>query len=177
MKKIGLMSDTHGFVDPKIYEYFKEVDEIWHAGDVGGLNVIEELEAFKPVRGVYGNIDDHQVRAAWPKNQHFTLAGVSVVMTHIGGKPYKYSKDTLSALQGKSPQLFVCGHSHICLVQFDKKLNALWMNPGACGFKGFHKTKTILRFELDAGNIQNMELIELGPRVKPDPLIPDTLFE
>lgn len=177
MKKIGLMSDTHGFVDPKIFEYFKDVDEIWHAGDVGGLEVIEVLEKFKPVRGVYGNIDDHKVRAAWPKNQVFELEGMKIVMTHIGGKPYKYSKDTVAALEGQGANVFVCGHSHICLVQFDKKIQALWMNPGACGYKGFHKTKTILRFEISNKNIQNMELIELGPRVKPEALIPDQLFE
>lgn len=165
MKRIGLMSDTHGYVDPAIFKYFEAVDEIWHAGDVGSMEVIEKLEAFKPVRGVFGNIDDHEVRAAWPKFNRFECEGLDVLITHIGGRPYKYSKDAYIEFQKKTPDVFVCGHSHILLVQFDKNINAMWLNPGACGYKGFHKVKTILRFEIDNGEIKNMEAIELGRRV------------
>lgn len=165
MTRIGLMSDTHGYVDPKIYEYFKDVDEIWHAGDVGSLEVIDALEKFKPVRGVYGNIDDQTIRLVWPKVNQFEVEGMSVLMTHIAGKPYKYTQDALIEIKKYKPQIFVCGHSHILLVQFDKNIQSLWLNPGACGFKGFHKVKTLLRFEIDKGAIHNMEAIEIGPRV------------
>ena len=177
MKKIGLMSDTHGYLDPKIYDYFKNVDEIWHAGDVGDVKVIEDLEKFKPVRGIYGNIDGHEVRSAWPKYQRFACEGMNVLMTHIGGKPYKYSKDAYDELLEVRPNIFVCGHSHILLVQFDQKMQTLWLNPGACGYKGFHKVKTLLRFEIDGKEIKNMEAIEIGPRVAPDNVISDNLFE
>lgn len=168
MKKIGLMSDTHGWIDPKIYEYFADVDEIWHAGDVGEISVIDDLEAFKPVRGVYGNIDDHEIRATWPKVNQFECEGMSVLMTHIAGKPYRYNKDAYALIEKYQPQIFVCGHSHILLVQFDKKINSLWLNPGACGYKGFHQVKTILRFAIDKGNVKDMEVIELGPKRKTD---------
>lgn len=171
------MSDTHGNVDPKVFEYFKDVDEIWHAGDVGEIDVIDELEAFKPVKGVYGNIDGTEVRSAWPKYQRFMCEDMEVLMTHIGGRPYKYTKDSQPEFDKKTPNIFVCGHSHILLVQFDKKIQALWLNPGACGYKGFHKTKTLLRFEIHGKDIKNMEAIELGPRVKPVPIISDDLFE
>lgn len=160
------MSDTHGYVDPKIYTYFKDVDEIWHAGDVGSMAVIEELEAFKPVRGVYGNIDDHIIRATWPKVNAFECEGMKVLMTHIAGKPYRYNKDAHDAIQEHKPQIFVCGHSHILLVQFDKNINSLWLNPGACGYKGFHKVKTLLRFSIDNGQVKDMEVIEIGPKTK-----------
>lgn len=164
MIRIGLMSDTHGYLDPKIYEYFKDVDEIWHAGDVGDLAVIEELEAFKPVRGVYGNIDDHIVRNTWPKVDVFEREGMKVLMTHIAGKPYRYNQSAHAEIQKHKPNIFVCGHSHILLVQFDKNINSLWLNPGACGYKGFHKVKTILRFAIDKGAVKDMEVIELGPK-------------
>ena len=181
MRRIGLMSDTHGDIDPKIYTYFKDVDEIWHAGDVGDLKVITDLEKFKPTKGVYGNIDGHEVKSAWPKYQRFFCEEMDVLMTHIGGKPYSYSKDAFQEIQKKSPNIFVCGHSHILLVQFDKKIQSLWLNPGACGFKGFHKVKTLLRFEVHGKEIKNMEAIEMGPRVKKESglqgLISDDLFE
>lgn len=164
MKKIGLMSDTHGYIDPKIYDYFKDVDEIWHAGDVGDISVVDDLEGFKPVRGVYGNIDDHVIRTAWPKVNTFECEGAKVVITHIAGKPYRYVKEAKGVIDIEQPTVFVCGHSHILLVQYDKNINALWLNPGACGYKGFHKVKTILRFEIDQGKVQNMEAIELGPK-------------
>lgn len=168
MKRIGLMSDTHGWIDPKIYTYFKDVDEIWHAGDVGDEDVITALEKFKPVRGVYGNIDDHKVRTIWPKVNSFECESMRVVITHIAGRPYKYNKDAYAAIKTHKPNVFVCGHSHILLVQFDKNINSLWLNPGACGYKGFHKVKTILRFEIVDGTVKNMEAIELGPKAKTD---------
>jgi len=164
MKKIGLLSDTHSFLDPKIFHYFKDVDEIWHAGDIGDYLVIEDLKKFKPLRVVYGNIDDQFMRTEFKEVLRFTLEGVNVLMTHIGGKPTNYSKIAIKELSSVVPNLFICGHSHILLVKMDPKYNMLFMNPGACGNKGFHKVKTILRFELDQGKIQNLEAIELGNR-------------
>lgn len=165
MKRIGVLSDTHGYVDEKIFNYFKDVDEIWHAGDVGSVEVIEKLEKFKPVRGVYGNIDDTTVRKIWPKHNRFMCEEMEVLISHIAGKPYKYSSEVYDELSKKTANIFVCGHSHILLVQFDKNLNCLWLNPGACGYKGFHKVKTLLRFEVHGKEIKNMEAIELGPRI------------
>lgn len=165
MTRIGLLSDTHSFLDPKIYEYFKDVDEIWHAGDVGSIEVLDELRKFKPVRGVYGNIDDHVIRTELPEFNRFTIEKVTVLMTHIAGKPGKYSKPALEELQKEAPKLFICGHSHILLVKNDPLFNMLWMNPGACGFKGFHQVKTLLRFSIDGDRIQDLEAIEIGKRV------------
>lgn len=166
MKRIGLMSDTHGFIDPKIYDYFKDVDEIWHAGDVGEVSVIDELRKFKPLRGVYGNIDASDVRLEFPEFNRFNCEGVEVLMTHIAGKPGKYSKPLYEELLlNGAPKLFICGHSHILLVKNDPRYNMLWMNPGACGFKGFHQVKTILRFSITADRIHDLEVIELGKRV------------
>lgn len=165
MTHIGLLSDTHSYLDPKIYDYFKDVDEIWHAGDIGSMEVIDELRKFKPLRGVYGNIDDHLIRHELPEFNRFMCEGVEVLITHIGGKPGKYSKPAYEELQKKSPQLFICGHSHILLVKKDPVFNMLWMNPGACGYKGFHSVKTILRFSIDGAQIQNLEAIEIGKRV------------
>lgn len=165
MKRIGLMSDTHGYVDPKIFDYFKDVDEIWHAGDVGTVDVIDELKAFKPVIGVYGNIDSTDVRQEFPEFQRFVCEEVNVLMTHIAGKPGKYSKPAYEALQKEAPDLFICGHSHILLVKNDPHFNMLWMNPGACGYKGFHKVKTLLRFSITGKRIHDLEVIELGKRI------------
>tara|TARA_R110002050_G_scaffold204327_1_gene339553 strand:+ start:40878 stop:41387 length:510 start_codon:yes stop_codon:yes gene_type:complete len=166
MTKIGLLSDTHSYLDPKVYKYFKNVDEIWHAGDIGDLTVTDELAKFKPLRAVYGNIDDHNARAQFKENEIFTLDGVKVLITHIGGYPHRYHKGIPELLSIEKPDLFICGHSHILKVMFDKKLNLLHMNPGAAGFHGFHKVKTILRFELNKGKIENLEAIELGIRAK-----------
>jgi putative phosphoesterase len=166
MKRIGLLSDTHGFLDPKVWKYFADVDEIWHAGDIGDLGTLEALEQFKPLRVVYGNIDDHRLRAACPEFLRFQIEDVQVLMTHIGGRPGKYANPTLEALlQGPSPQLFVCGHSHIALAQYDKRFQMLWLNPGACGYKGFHQVKTIFRFSITGAQIHDLECIELGPRI------------
>ena len=165
MVKIGLLSDTHSHLDTKIFDYFKDVDEIWHAGDIGSIEVTDQLKKFKPLRAVYANIDDHILRREFPEFNRFTIENVEVLLTHIGGKPGKYAKPALDALQEKAPKLFVCGHSHILLVKMDPKFNMLWMNPGACGIKGFHQVKTLLRFEIDGDKIQNLEAIEIGKRV------------
>jgi putative phosphoesterase len=164
MKKIGLISDTHGFLPERVFELFKDVDEIWHAGDIGDLNVTDSLEKFKPLRAVYGNIDDHTCRLTHPEFQSFELEGIRVLMTHIGGKPGKYNQKLYAAIQQEKPNLVVCGHSHILLVQFDRRINALWLNPGACGNKGFHQIQTALRFNLSQGKVEQMEIIEFGKR-------------
>ena len=165
MKKIGLLSDTHGFIDPKIKKLFADVDEIWHAGDIGSLETLDELRAFKPTRAVWGNIDDYLIRKDTKEFLRFQVEGVSVLMTHIAGRPGKYAKPALEELlKNGAPQLFICGHSHITLVQMDQKFNMLWMNPGACGYKGFHQVKTMLRFCITDERIHDLELIELGPR-------------
>lgn len=164
MKKIGLLSDTHSFLDSAIFEYFKECDEIWHAGDIGSMEVVEKLEAFKPFRAVYGNIDDAQMRRAFPLNLRFDCEGVDVFMTHIGGYPGRYSKRVKEIIEENPPKLYICGHSHILKVMPDKKHKLLHINPGACGNHGFHKIKTMVRFVLNAGNIEQLEVIELGQR-------------
>ena len=164
MKKIGLLSDTHSFLDSKIFDYFKEVDEIWHAGDIGNLETLEALEAFKPVRAVYGNVDGAKLRAACPLNQSFTIEGLSVFMTHIGGYPGRYTARVRALLQANPPHLYICGHSHILKIMPDRKLNLLHINPGACGRHGFHKEKTIIRFGIESGKIQDLEVVKLGRR-------------
>lgn len=165
MVKIGLLSDTHGDLDPKIFHYFKDVDEIWHAGDIGSLEVIDRLREFKPLRAVYGNIDGHEVRMEIPLHNRFRIEEVDVLITHIAGKPGKYAKPAHEELQKKAPKLFVCGHSHILLVKFDSHFNMLWMNPGACGNKGFHQIKTLLRFSITGDRIHDLEVIELEKRI------------
>lgn len=165
MKRIGLLSDTHGYLDPKVFDYFKDVDEIWHAGDVGTIDVIDDLRAFKPTRGVYGNIDAVDIRQEFPEFLRFKCEDVEVLITHIGGKPGKYSKPAYQVLHERPPQLFICGHSHILLVKNDPHFNMLWMNPGACGYKGFHQVKTMLRFSITDDRIHDLEVIELGKRV------------
>ena len=163
--KIGLLSDTHGFLDSRVFEYFADVDEIWHAGDIGNVEIIDTLNEFKPSRIVYGNIDDTEVRTASDFMLRFKCEEVSVLMTHIGGKPGHYSQTLYEELEKNgAPTLFVCGHSHILLVKMDQHHKMLWMNPGACGNKGFHKVKTLLRFEINGSKIENLEAIELGPR-------------
>jgi hypothetical protein len=164
MKRIGLLSDTHGYLDPKIFTYFAEVDEIWHAGDIGSLEVIDQLRTFKPVRAVFGNIDDHVIRREVPEFNRFTIEHVNVLITHIGGKPGKYATPAFNELEKEAPNLFICGHSHILLVKMDPRYSMLWMNPGACGIKGFHSVKTLLRFSITADRIHDLEVIELGKR-------------
>ncbi len=160
MKKIGLLSDTHGFVDPAVKKHFADCDEIWHAGDIGSFEVTEELSSFKPLRAVYGNIDTPEMRRAFPENNCFELEGVKVLMTHIAGYPGKYNPRVQGLIQEHKPKLFVCGHSHILKVMPDKRFNLLHMNPGAIGNHGFHKVKTMLRFTLEKGTIKDLEVIE-----------------
>ena len=162
--RIGLISDTHGFLDERVFDYFKDCDEIWHAGDIGPIELTDRLAAFKPLRAVYGNIDDHLARRTFPETLDFEIEGFRVVMTHIGGKPYAYSTNIKAFLNSNPPNIFICGHSHICRVEMDKKLNMLYMNPGAAGNHGFHQIKTLLRFSLNRAKIENLEVIELGKR-------------
>lgn len=165
MYRIGLMSDTHGYLHPQIFTHFAEVDEIWHAGDIGDLKIAEELEAFKPFRAVFGNVDGKVIQNRYPENLRFQCRGLDVWMTHIGGYPGKYSPAIKSLIQKDPPQLFISGHSHILKVMPDKKLHLLHINPGACGQQGWHKIKTIVRFAIDKGKITDLEVIELGKAV------------
>ncbi len=164
MKKIGLLSDTHGFYDPKISKYFDKCDEIWHAGDIGDLSVTDELSNLAPLRAVYGNIDNHVIRTEFPLHQKFSMEDCSFWMTHIGGKPYVYSNYVLPQININPPKVFICGHSHLCKVQFDKRLNMLYINPGAAGNSGIHLVKTLIRFCIENGTVHSMEVVELGRR-------------
>lgn len=160
--KIGLLSDTHSHLPDAVFKHFADCDEIWHGGDVGDPAVLDQLEAFKPLRGVYGNIDDTAVRQRLPLNELFEVAGLSVLITHIGGYPGRYTPRVRKLLDEHQPGLYICGHSHILKVMMDKKRGILHMNPGACGHHGFHKVKTLLRFDIKAGRVENLEVIELG---------------
>ena len=162
MKKIGLLSDTHNHWDERYKLHFAECDEVWHAGDIGSIGLAAKFEVFKPFRAVYGNIDGSDVRAAFPEFLRFTIEDVDVLMTHIGGYPGKYNPKVLNILKVNPPKLFICGHSHILKVIYDKKYNCLDMNPGAAGIYGFHTVRTLLRFVLDNGNIKDLEVIELS---------------
>ena len=164
MKKILLLSDTHGYLDQKIIEYINNSDEVWHAGDIGSADVTDEISKLKPLRGVYGNIDGQELRSQFPVNQIFSCQEVKVVMTHIGGYPGNYNPRVKKLILEEKPQLYICGHSHILRVIQDRNNNLLHMNPGACGTKGFHKFRTLLRFELNQGKIENLEAVELGQR-------------
>lgn len=165
MAKIGLLSDTHSYLDSHVFEYFKNCDEIWHAGDIGDPAVLDQLESFKPTRAVYGNIDNQQIRKRCPEKLIFTLEGLNIYMIHIGGTPPNYAKGVKPDLLAQQPGLFICGHSHILKVIADPKLNnMLYMNPGAAGKHGFHHIKTMLRFDIDGGVPKNLEVIELGKR-------------
>lgn len=160
MKRIGLLSDTHGSISERTLKFFENVDEIWHAGDIGTPELADHLAAIKPFRAVWGNIDNHILRRMYTETLRFTLEGVDVLMTHIGGYPGKYDSRIREELYANPPKLFICGHSHILKVMFDKKLNCLHMNPGAAGYKGFHTFCTALRFELENGQIKNLEVLE-----------------
>ena len=162
MKKIGLLSDTHSYLNPKINNYFKEVDEIWHAGDIGNLEVADALEAFKPLRAVYGNIDGGDLRIRYPEHLFFTLENVSVLMMHIGHYPPYYNANALPLIRQYKPHLFICGHSHILKVMPDAKHNLLHINPGACGHYGVHKVSTLIRFKIDDDRIKDLEVIEMA---------------
>ena len=165
MKKIGLISDTHSFLHPRVAHYFADCDEIWHAGDIGSLEVSEELEKLKPFRAVYGNIDGQEIRVRYPKNNSFELEGVDVWITHIGGYPGNYERRIKDELFQNPPDIFICGHSHILKAIPDSKLKLLHLNPGAAGKVGFHKVLSIMRFDLSNGKAENLEVIELEKRV------------
>lgn len=162
MKRIGLLSDTHSYLDERVFQYFEECDEIWHAGDIGDISVADQLEAFKPFRAVYGNIDDHEVRQTYPLHLRFECEGVDVWITHIGGYPGRYDRRIREEIRQNPPKLFICGHSHILKVMPDRKLQLLHINPGAAGKHGFHKVKTLVRFTLEEGRIKDLEVIELN---------------
>ena len=164
MKKILLLSDTHSYIDAQILKFVKQADEVWHAGDIGDLKVTDTLKALKPLRAVYGNIDDATARLEFPLDNKFTVENVSVWMTHIGGYPNKYNQRIREEIQQNPPKIFISGHSHILKVQFDKKLNLLHLNPGATGNHGFHKVRTMIRFTIDKDQIKDMEVIELATR-------------
>jgi len=165
MKKIGLISDTHSFLHPRVKHHFKDCDEVWHAGDFGSIELIDELEAFKPLRAVYGNIDGHEIRKRYPKNNRFELEGTDVWITHIGGYPGRYDRRVYEEIQRNPPDIFISGHSHILKAMPDKKLGLLHLNPGAAGKVGFHQVMSIMRFELSEGKASNLEVIELEKRI------------
>jgi putative phosphoesterase len=164
MKKILLLSDTHSHIDATILKYVKLADEVWHAGDIGDLKVTDTIQKLKPLRAVFGNIDNHEARLEFPLNNRFFCEGVDVLITHIGGYPGKYSPAIREEITKNPPKLFICGHSHILKVMFDKKLNCLHMNPGAAGISGFHQKRTMLRFEIDGDKIQSLEIVEIGDK-------------
>lgn len=164
MKRIGLLSDTHSFLDPLVFKHFEECDEIWHAGDIGNIEVYDQLKAFKTTRAVYGNIDGAVIRRECPLHQRFMCEEVDIWITHIGGYPKRYSPPIKDAIKKNPPKLFITGHSHILKVMYDKELSLLHMNPGAAGKHGFHQVKTLLRFTIDGKDIKDLEVIELGKR-------------
>ncbi len=163
--KIGLLSDTHGYLDPGIFHHFKDCDELWHAGDIGDISSIETLVAFKPVKAVYGNIDTKQIQLRYPENLQFNCEGFNIFITHIGGKPSVYNPRVRKILMNNTPDIFICGHSHMLLIKRDINFNnMLFINPGAAGNQGFHRVKTLIRFELNDKKLEKMEVIELGKR-------------
>ncbi|HXB39486.1 MAG TPA: metallophosphoesterase family protein [Bacteroidia bacterium] len=164
MRKILLLSDTHGHFNEKLVKYINTVDEVWHAGDIGVVDVCKQIEKLKPLKAVYGNIDGQDVRIEYPEHQIFLCEQVKVFITHIGGYPGKYNPAARKIIQEEKPKLFICGHSHILKIMFDKKNDLLHLNPGAAGVHGFHNVKTVLRFCIDGSEIKNMEIIELGKR-------------
>ncbi len=164
MTKILLLSDTHSYIDDTIMKYVRQADEVWHAGDIGDLAVTDTIKREKPLRAVYGNIDDAKARLEFPLNNRFMCEGVDVWITHIGGYPGKYNQAIRTEIQQNPPKIFICGHSHILKVMPDPKLGLIHMNPGAAGVHGFHQVRTMLRFEIDGDKIQNLEVIEIGKR-------------
>ena len=166
MTRIGLISDTHGFLDEAVFKHFENCDEIWHAGDFGEgvANRLNAESGRKVLRGVYGNIDDNNIRSIYPEQLVFRCEDVKVMMRHIGGSPPKYNPETKKELKLHQPQLFISGHSHILKVMFDAAINCLHMNPGAAGKHGWHKIRTLIRFVIDRNEMKNCEVIELGKR-------------
>jgi hypothetical protein len=164
MTRIGLISDTHSYLDENVFQYFEECDEIWHAGDFGSLEVIEKLAAFRPLKGVWGNIDEPDIRHQFPEVLSFNCEAVSVLMIHIGGYPGRYTKLAKQAILANKPKLFISGHSHILKIMYDDKYACLHINPGAAGKQGWHKVRTLVRFTIDGDAIKNCEVIELGSK-------------
>jgi putative phosphoesterase len=164
MTKVLLLSDTHGYIDNDILKYVKQADEVWHAGDIGDLEVTDKIKALKPLRGVYGNIDDAKARLEFPENNRFMCEDVDIWITHIGGYPPKYNMRTRDLIKENPPRIFICGHSHILKVMPDKRNNLIHMNPGAVGKHGFHNVRTMLRFTIDGSKIENLEVIEFPKR-------------
>jgi len=164
MTKIGLISDTHSYLDDTVFRHFENCDEIWHAGDIGVIEVAERLAAFKPFKAVYGNIDTTDVRAVYPEHLRFNCEQTDVWITHIGGYPDRYSPLVKPEIYNNPPKLFICGHSHILKVIYDKKINCLHLNPGAAGKQGWHKVRTLMRFAIDEDKIKDLQVIELTGR-------------
>ncbi len=162
--RICLLSDTHNFLDPMVLKYIADCDEVWHAGDIGTLAIADGISAIKPLRAVYGNIDGQDIRKVYPKNLKFNCGGMDVWITHIGGQPFHYVPEVKIELEVKPPKLFICGHSHILKVMFDKKFKMLYLNPGAAGNYGFHNVKTMLRFSIENGVVRNLEVVEWGKK-------------
>ncbi|WP_423127448.1 metallophosphoesterase family protein [Gaoshiqia sp. Z1-71] len=160
MKRIGLISDTHGLISNRTLKFMENVDEIWHAGDIGTVSLADQLAQFKPLRAVYGNIDDHILRRMFPENQRFFCEEIDVLMTHIGGYPGKYDPRARKEIQRNPPKIFICGHSHILKIVYDNKYNCLYINPGASGNNGFHRVCTAVRFVIDQDNIRDLEVLE-----------------
>ena len=161
MLKVGILSDTHCVLIPQLFDFFKDVDELWHAGDIGNIETAQTLEGFKPLRAVHGNIDDHVVRMQYPEDQFFHVEDVDVFMTHIGGYPGHYMPEVKNILKAKNPNLFICGHSHILKVMNDEKLHLLHINPGAAGNSGFQTKITFIRMAIDGKTFKDMEIFEL----------------
>lgn len=166
MTRIGLISDTHGYLDETVFTHFAQCDEIWHAGDFGTIAIADTLASTTglPVKGVYGNIDGYDVRSVYPETLAWTCEDVKVFMTHIGGYPNRYAPGIKQELINHEARLFICGHSHILKIMYDAKINCLHMNPGAAGNQGWHKVRTVVRFTIDGQNIKDCEVIELGKR-------------
>lgn len=163
--KIGLLSDTHSWLDDQILRLLSDRDEIWHAGDFGSMDVADRLHEVAPLRGVYGNIDGQDIRQLYPKVLRFEASGLDVLMTHIGGYPGKYHPDVRNLIKENPPQLYITGHSHILKIMPDKKLNnLLHINPGAAGKHGFHQVRTMVRFTIEAGQVRDLQVLELGKR-------------
>jgi len=162
--KIGLLSDTHGWIHPGLFEHFALCDEIWHAGDIGNIETADTLAAFRPFKAVYGNIDNETVRRCYKENLFFLADEVKVWLTHIGGAPGNYDHRVRAGIYEDPPDIFICGHSHIAKIMYDRKAGLLYLNPGAAGYNGFHKYMTVVRFSIDGKEIHDMELIELGER-------------
>ena len=162
--KIGLLSDTHGYLDESIFKYYEDCDEIWHAGDIGSLDIADQLSNFKKFRAVYGNIDGNTLRQSYPEELIFEIEELKVFIKHIGGYPPKYNHDLRNRLDVLKPDLFICGHSHIVKIIKDPERKLLHINPGASGKHGFHHMRSIIRFGISGGQLENLQLIELGKR-------------